>query len=197
MQNFHKRYRSFFPINMYSISSRFSKQENENLLIERCPPHFDVLRTILARFFPPYLEALFLFATNFFSFSPFVFVLFFFFLFFLQIYVTRERTTLRTEVDRTESERISRRTLPCHERQNRILQNILWHGRTWPGVRHKSWPTRHTTTAATSSAWHLVASGHQHRSPAAHSCLRLIERNEYETDIYFYIKQTIINFLQT
>ena len=121
----------------------------------------------------------------------------FFFFFFLQIYVTRERTTLRTEVDRTESERISRRTLPCHERQNRILQNILWHGRTWPGVRHKSWPTRHTTTAATSSAWHLVASGHQHRSPAAHSCLRLIERNEYETDIYFYIKQTIINFLQT
>lgn len=141
---------------MCSISSRFSKQENENLLIERCSPHFDVLHTV--RFSPRYLEAIFLLAANFFFFLSLCFL-------FLRIYVTSELVE-RSGPYGTESERISRRTLLCHERQNRILQNILWHGGTWP-VRHKSWPTRRTTAAATPSAWHLVASGHQHRSPAA------------------------------
>lgn len=63
--------------------------------------------------------------------------------FFFRIYVIRECTNTPNKVDRTESERFSRRRLPRHERQNRILQNIPWHARMWP-VRHKRWLTRHT-----------------------------------------------------
>lgn len=87
---------------------------------------FDV-NSQFARFFLPYLTMIFLFAT----------------IFFFRIYVIRECTNTPNKVDRTESERFSRRRLPRHERQNRILQNILWHARMWP-VRHKRWLTRHT-----------------------------------------------------
>lgn len=103
-------------------------EENENLLIKRCPPHFDVLRTVrsflsflILRRFSFSIQSLFFFAN---LRNP-------------RAYYTPN------EVDRTESERISRRRLPRHERENRILQNVLWHARTWP-VRHKRWPTRRT-----------------------------------------------------
>lgn len=95
------------------------------------------------------------------------------------------------EAFRTKSERISRQKLPRHERENRILQNVPWHARTWP-VKHKRWPTKHIRFAATPSPRHLAATAHQYRLIQVHSLPSFTKTYEtrktkvfmYETEFY-------------